>query len=265
MNTLRKKNGLRMVLPALLMLVSVLLLSGLMVLGAAAEETYSLRLDMNLYDEEGGTWPVSIQVPVAEGETIDPDALIAQYPHVSEMLAGSFLTDEGYVGMPEDGKMPAGNLTLTATYELRPYTVTWMVDGVAHEQPYAYDRMPVFTGSTDKAPDAQYTYTFKGWDGELLPVTEDVTYTAQYESTVNKYTVTWIVDGETAKTEELEYGTLPSFVPTKENTAEYTYTFSGWDKEITAVEGDVTYIGSFAAEKNKYTVTWVVDGETAKT
>jgi hypothetical protein len=90
-------------------------------------------------------------------------------------LADAFLTDEGYTGIPDDGKMPASDLTLTATYEYRPYTVTWMIDGVAVPQKMAYGKLPAFEGTPIKAADAQYTYTFAGWDAEIVEVAEDAT------------------------------------------------------------------------------------------
>ena len=62
-------------------------------------------------------------------------------------------------------------------------------------------------------------------------------YTATYTSTVNEYTITWKDgNGNTLKTEEVAYGTTPSYsgtTPTKTATAQYTYTFNGtWSPEI---------------------------------
>ena len=106
--------------------------------------------------------------------------------------------------------------------------------------------MPVFKGSTDKAATAQFTYTFKGWDKALAPVTGDVTYTAQYDSTVNKYIVTWIVDGDEIE-ETYEYDAMPVFkgTPVKEGDAEHEYEFDNWSPAIVAVTGDATYTAQF--------------------
>ena len=114
-----------------------------------------------------------------------------------------------------------------------------------------------------KAATAQYTYTFAGWDKTVTTVTGDVTYTATYTSVTNKYTVTFVNGEETLQSSEVEYGTVPTYTgktPTKEATAQYTYTFSGWDKELTAVIGDVTYTAEFSATTNKYVVEFVTNG-----
>ncbi len=250
---------------ALLLTLTVLALTCTMTLGIAAADgdTYTLKLAATLYDENGEEWPVGIQTELSEGDTIDTDALFAQlvthYPH----LAGTTLSDEGFVGLPADGKMPAQDLTLSATYEVRPFTVTWIVDGAVTEQKVAYGKVPAFSGSTDKAPDAQYTYTFKGWDTEPVKAYGDATYTATYTETLNKYVITWIVDGVTT-TDEVEYGTVPTFSGSTDKAADvqFTYTFAGWDTEPVAVVGDATYTATYTETLNKYVITWVVDGVT---
>ena len=51
---------------------------------------------------------------------------------------------------------------------------------------------PVYTGATpEKAPTAQYTYAFAGWDPAPAPVTGEATYTATFTATVNSYPVTF--------------------------------------------------------------------------
>ena len=154
------------------------------------------------------------------------------------------------------------------------YTVTWKnYDGTTLETDEDVEKgtMPEYNGTTPaRTATAQYSYTFSGWDKAIAAVTGDVTYTAKFTETTNTYTVTWIDgDGNTLKTDTVAYGKTPVYsgaTPTKEGNAQYTYTFSGWDKAIAAVTGNVTYTAQFSDTVNEYTVTWVDDdGNTLKT
>ncbi len=87
--------------------------------------------------------------------------------------------------------------------------------------------------------DAQYTYTFSGWDKSYKNITKATTITATYSKTVNKYTVTFLDwDGTLLYTTQVEYGSaanIPPVEPEREN-----YTFSGWDKDFSKITGDIT-------------------------
>ena len=159
-----------------------------------------------------------------------------------------------------------GDVTYTAVFEAttNSYTVTWQnADGtVLATDKVAYGSVPSYSGATPtKAATAQYSYTFERWDTTPVAVTGDATYIAVFSESLNKYTVTWCnEDGTVLATDSVEYGAVPSYsgaTPTKAATAEYSYTFNGWNTAPAAVKGDVTYTATYTASKNSYTITWV--------
>lgn len=144
---------------------------------------------------------------------------------------------------------------------LNYYTINFVdEDGTVLESgSFGYGQSPYFTGETPtKAADAQYTYTFAGWSPEIAPVTGEATYTAAYSNTVNDYTIEFVdEDGTVLQSEVLPYGETPSFkgeTPTKAADAQYTYTFSDWDKAIEMVTGNATYTAVYSKVVNNYEV-----------
>ena len=121
---------------------------------------------------------------------------------------------------------------------------------------------PVYEGATPvKDATAQYTYTFTGWDKPIVAASEDIDYTAVFESTLRSYTVTWVNgDGTTLVEESYKYGATPIYKgsePTRPATAQYEYTFKGWTPEVVAVSKDAAYTAVFEQTLRSYTVTWV--------
>ena len=98
---------------------------------------------------------------------------------------------------------------------------------------------------------AQYTYS-NDVPAEL-PFEEGKTYTER--RTLNKYTVTFKnYNGETLKTETLDYGATPVApeTPAKPYDDDNHYTFKSWDKEIATVTGEVTYTAEFNTVAHVY-------------
>ncbi|PJJ42733.1 InlB B-repeat-containing protein [Hallerella succinigenes] len=167
------------------------------------------------------------------------------------------------------------NTTVKALYgELLDlsYTVTFKnVDGtVLQSSAVQYGNVPVYAGDAPTlAATAQYTYTFAGWDATLIPVTEEVVYTATYDATINKYTVQFLnYDNSVLQEELLAYGTMPAYKgenPERESTVAFNYTFKGFDKTIASVVGDATYIAEFDATPVTYEVVFKNGSEILKT
>lgn len=68
------------------------------------------------------------------------------------------------------------------------YNVIWSVGGVNDTVQYNRNETPSY-GSTPVYPGTTDTYEFLGWDKAIVPVTEDVTYTAQFQKWEAEVTV----------------------------------------------------------------------------
>ncbi len=158
-----------------------------------------------------------------------------------------------------------GNVTIQAQWTQLTYKITWVDhDGTVLEtdENVIWGTVPTYDGEAPtRDGGAEFTYTFTGW-GEITKAYENKTYTAQYSSVVNEYTVIWQdYDGTTLETDNnVPYGETPSYdgaTPARKATAQYTYTFSGWSPEVSEVTGNVTYTATYTETVNTYTVTWI--------
>ena len=159
-----------------------------------------------------------------------------------------------------------GEATYSAKFDsiVNTYLVTFMNgEQTLQSEPVAYGTVPQYTGVTPTKPaTAEYSYTFAGWDVEPVAVTGEATYSAKFDSIVSTYLVTFMNGEEVLQSSEMAYGATPSYTggtPTKPATAEYTYTYLGWDKTIAPVTGDATYTARYDSVRNKYTVTFYFD------
>ena len=155
------------------------------------------------------------------------------------------------------------NVTLTATFTstLRSYKIIFKNgEQVLKEDDVNYGTLPAApTETPTKEADAQYTYTFKGWDKEIAEVTGEATYNAEFDSTLRSYKITFKNGEQVLKEETVNYGTLPTppaDMPTKEADAQYTYTFKGWDKTVEKVTGEATYNAEFDSTLRSYKITF---------
>jgi len=137
------------------------------------------------------------------------------------------------------------------------YTVTYKVDGEIVKE---------FTEIEEGSPVPTYDYavaegyTFSGW-GEL-PATVTENLVIEGTTTINTYTVTYKVNGEAVKTENVVYGEA---IPSYNYEVAEGYTFSGWDAEVPATmpAKNLEFNGTTTA--NTYTLIYKVNGEVVKT
>ena len=158
----------------------------------------------------------------------------------------------------------AFTFTPNKAYAEDTYTITW-VNGdetIKVDTDIDAGATPIYTGATPtKAADAQYTYEFSGWLPEPYAANKDETYVAQFTPTIRTYTITWKNGDDTLETDNnVAYGETPSYdgdEPEKAATFSKTYTFSGWDPNVSTVVGDQIYQAQFDDEDIIYVITWV--------
>ena len=188
-------------------------------------------------------------------------------------IAGSdfmgFYNGKTLIGKAGDVISIDENTVIDAVYKVQTFVITFMNGTTvlqSGEVPY---------GSVPAAPEvalpkntAQYTYSFAGWDKEVVAVTEAATYNAIIDSTINAYEIVFVdFDGDALKDSTYAYGTLTSAIekpvdPTRTATAQYTYTFAGWNPTIADVTGDAIYTALFDSTVNVYEVVFVVPNDT---
>ena len=114
------------------------------------------------------------------------------------------LTEDGYTGNKYcsvcDELLEAGTVIPKTGV-----TITWIVDDKTTTEVYKKGEVPSYKGEPTKADEQHYTYTFTGWDKELVAADEDATYTAQFTKTgknglcIETDGTYWLEDGEHAE------------------------------------------------------------------
>ena len=147
--------------------------------------------------------------------------------------------------------MPAGDMTITAQWQLNRYTITFDTAGGSEVPSITQD---YGTAITPPVAPTRTGYTFAGWD-KTIPSTMpagDMTITARW--TVNQYTITFKPEngGQNIVIKQ-DYGTA---ITAPANPTKTGYTFAGWDKTIpsTMPAGDMTITARWTV--NQYTITF---------
>ena len=187
--------------------------------------------------------------------TINGEEYTAQtYEFGAAVSAPEYTVPEGHTfsGWDIPETMPAENLVLDAALTVNSYSITYTINGEEYTaQTYEF-------GAAVSAP--EYTvpegHTFSGWNiPETMPA-ENITLNA--ELTVNEYTVTYNINGEIYAIQVYAYGE-EVFAPAYDVPDHFT--FSGWDTPATMPAENIV-LDATLVEDGKYTVSFMVDGET---
>ena len=187
--------------------------------------------------------------------TINGEEYTAQtYEFGAAVSAPEYTVPEGHTfsGWDIPETMPAENLVLDAALTVNSYSITYTINGEEYTaQTYEF-------GAVVSAP--EYTvpegHTFSGWDiPETMPA-ENLVLDAAL--TVNEYTVTYNINGEIYAIQVYAYGE-EVFAPAYEVPEHFT--FSGWDTPATMPAENIV-LNAALIEDGKYTVSFMVDGET---
>lgn len=224
------------------------------------------------FDEDGSTPLDPATTTVSKG---------VQPTHAEPAKASTIDTDftfDGWVEIGGDGTviataaLPAasGDVSYKAHFasSVRQYTITFANwDGtVISATAYDYGTAPgliAVPSDPTRAADAEYTYTFAGWNSEVAQVVGDATYTATYTATAKEYSATFVdgidesvISGPTT----YAFGAAVTAPAAPEHKG---YTFAAWSPEVgTMPSADTTYTATYTP--NKYTITWV-NGDTTTT
>jgi hypothetical protein len=175
-------------------------------------------------------------------------------------MSQSLLTGQVYISGPIRNQellsyaaaWPDLDVTYDSSKLVTQYLVTWVnANGDTLYSAYV-DRGTVPTDPVTAglittpvmASDAQYDYTFSGWDDPEGTVLSAKTITAQYTQTVRRYTVRWLSRvGLVLETQTCEYGSEAVYsgdLPTNtEEEGSYIYNlFAGWDKSTGYITGN---------------------------
>ena len=187
--------------------------------------------------------------------TINGEEYTAQtYEFGAVVSAPEYTVPEGHTfsGWDIPETMPAENLVLDAALTVNSYSITYTINGEE------YTARTYEFGAVVSAP--EYTvpegHTFSGWDiPETMPA-ENLVLDAAL--TVNEYTVTYNINGEIYAIQVYAYGE-EVFAPAYDVPDHFT--FSGWDTPATMPAENIV-LDATLVEDGKYTVSFMVDGET---
>lgn len=172
-----------------------------------------------------------------------------------------------FAGWDKEITLATADFVYTATYTSTyiEYTIIFLNydDSIILSNTYHYQDTVTTPSNPSKPSTNEYTYEFIGWDQEITLVDGNKTYKALFSETNIDYTIIFKnYDGTILSEATYFYGStvVEPTTPTKESDNTYTYSFAGWNKEVTEVLKDCTYTATYTSTYIDYTITFEKDG-----
>ena len=138
--------------------------------------------------------------------------------------------------------MPAKDVTVTGTFTVNKYKLVYKVDG---EEYKSYD-VEYGASITPETEPTKEGYTFSGWSDipNTMPA-KNVTVTGTF--TINKYTVSYVIDNEVFQEDKLEFGAkiIPPEAPKRDG-----FDFSWGEYPETMPAKDIVITGTYVTGIN---------------
>ena len=187
------------------------------------EGTFTINRYTLLYMVDGAEYKT---VELEYGTSIIAEAVPAKEGH----------TFSGWSEIP--ATMPAQDVTVEGSFTVNSYRLVYLLDGAE----YSVDSIAYGTELVQKEALTKEGHTFSGW-GEIPAMMPAKDVTVEGTFTINRYKVTYMVDGEEYASDSITYGEA---IVLKDTPVKDGYIFSGWSEvPETMPAQDVTVTGSF--------------------
>ena len=196
-----------------------------------------------------GTMVYSIDVRKTYSSSIPTAAEAGDYSVWYKVMAGSNTVAVDHVDVTIDNKtaptytVPTG---LTAEYG---QTLSQVALPAADNGTWSWTDPTQSIGNAGLAANLTFKASFTPNDTESYYIDRNVDVTVSVPCST--HTIVWKNDNTVLETDEnIEYGATPVYngaTPTKAEDYDNTYSFSGWEPDVTAVSGDTTYTASFTS------------------
>jgi|GEM_PF-1779457 len=152
--------------------------------------------------------------------------------------------------------------SVTYVYEIITYTITFDDGTVQTQRTYTVENKHVdFPAVTHKKG---YAGTWNDFEYNL----ENITVTANY--VIGYYHVSFVSDGTVFSEYDLQYNaavTKPEAEPTRSATAQYSYSFTGWNgftEGMLMPDDDISFTAEFSQSVNSYEISFVSEDTVVK-